>query len=165
MDSTVVASIIGALAAIAAAVIGYAATRRKETRVQKESWYTRWAFDEVLHEVLQLKVTFSGAVTGTRTTTAVGSEPKVFHVTGHKQGCSYWLEYRKSDGHGGGAMTMHMYTNGKLMGLVTSVHCKGTTLLCRVNHWLPYEQRSEYQSEWCDTVACVVMPTGEAPAA
>ena len=165
MSPTIVAAIISALAAVIAAIIGLAVNKKKEKYVQKERWYTRWAFAKPLHEVLQIQVDSSGIVTGTRTTTAEGSEPNTFRVKGHKQHGSYWLEYEKEDGHGGGAITLHMYTPGKLMGLVTSVDCDATTLLCRVNRWLPYEERSDYKPKWCETVARVAMPTAVESAA
>ncbi|HEV2801764.1 MAG TPA: hypothetical protein VGW12_14915 [Pyrinomonadaceae bacterium] len=161
MDAQVTGAIIGGAATLLAALVGYLATHRKEKVSQREKWYTRWKFNRIHHEVLELKISESGAVSGTRTTAAEGDTAKIFKVTGHKQGSFYWLEYHLEEGRGGGAITLQEFTPGHLSGLVTSVACDGTVLQCRVNRWLPYEDRNSYDLDWFATVARVPIPASK----
>ncbi len=158
MDSQVIGAIIGAVATIIAAVIGRLLIRRTERKLQQEKWYTQWRFSRTHHEELELKISTSGKVSGTRITTEEGHAPKKYEVTGYKQDSFYWLEYHLNSGEGGGAITLQKFTPGQLVGLVTSVDCNGTLLQCRKNHWLPYDERLNFESKWDKTLASVPTP-------
>jgi hypothetical protein len=112
--------------------------------------------------VLELRISTSGTVTGTRTTIAPKDSPKVFQIAGHKQESFYWLEYHnagtKLTERGGGAITLYLFTPGQLIGLVTSVDCHGRFLNCRVNRWVPFEDEKQYDPKWFSTVGRVNLP-------
>jgi hypothetical protein len=162
-DPQIKAAIIGAVATVVAALIGYYAVRRGgRQRAYRERWYTRWQFGQkVYHETLDLETSASGVVAGRRTTTPEGDAPTSYNVTGYKKDSFYWLEYHLAEGRGGGAITLQEFTPGKLMGLVTSVDCDNHMMQCRANRWLPYEERSGYKPEWQSTIGRVAPAIAE----